>query len=254
MLKIITTLTLFLLGMLAKGQNTEVKNISDFSKINVNGNIELVYVQNPQTKVTFESADAELLKNTVVEVNKNTLQVYTISESETPVKVYVSNPEVKEIKAAHQALVTVIETLFVDQLKINLNDNAQFKGMINATEKVRLTATDRSTFSGRIDAPTVVGNLKKHARTSISGKANQMSVNTSGNSLFLAGNFKSDRMDLSINGYSKTNILAPQKLNAFVAEEAQLSYRGLPVDVSLNEEAFTTSVWKHEQLIGYNEK
>ncbi len=253
MLKIITTLTLFLFGMLAKGQNTESRNVSDFSKINVNGNIELVYVQNPHTQVSLESTDSELLKNTVVEVTQKTLQVYTINPTKAPIKVYVNNPAVNEIRATHQALVSVNETLFVDQIKINLKDDAQFKGMIHAAEKVRLIATDHSTFSGRIDAPTLVSNLKKQARANISGKAHQIMVNTSGNSLFLAGNLKSDQIDLTANGHSKTNILAPKKLHVYVAEQAQLCYRGIPTDFRLNEEATATRQWS-EQLIGYIEK
>lgn len=253
MLKIITTLTLFLLGMLAKGQNLETRNITDFSKIKVEGNIELIYVQSPKTQVSLESSDAELLKNTVVEVNQKTLQVYTLNATQTPIKVYVNNPEINEIKATHQALITVTETMFVDNIKISLEDNAQFKGMINAAEKVKICATGYSSFSGRIDAPTVSGNLKNKARASISGKAHDFTFNTSGNSLLLAGNFKTDRVNLTANGYSKTNILAPNMLIANVSEEAQLSYRGLPADINLNEEATATNLWKQQSLIGYNQ-
>lgn len=253
MLKIITTLTLFLLGMLAKGQNLETRNISDFSKIKVEGNIELIYVQSPKTQVSLESSDAELLKNTVVEVNQKTLQVYTLNATQTPIKVYVSNPEINEIKATQQALITVTETLFVDKIKISLEGNAQFKGMINAAEKIRLTATDNSSFCGRIQTASVAGNLKKLARASISGQAQDFTCNTSGNSLLLAGNFKATQMNLTANGYSKTNILAPKKLQVHVAEEAQLSYRGLPADINLNEEATSTNLWKQQSLIGYNQ-
>ena len=41
MLKIITTLTLFLFGMLAKAQVTENRNVAEFSKVEVAHGIEL---------------------------------------------------------------------------------------------------------------------------------------------------------------------------------------------------------------------
>lgn len=254
MLKIVTTLTLFLLGMLAKAQNTEIKNITDFSKINVNGNIELIYVQNPKTLVSVMSTDAELTKNTVVEVSNHTLQLYTISPSKTAVKIYVNNPEVGEIKASNSAVVMLPEPVQLTQLKINLLVNAQFNGMINAAKKVRLVADEYSSFNGRVETTTLVGNAKGNARINISGQAQQTALNMGGNTLLLAGNFRSKTIHLSANGQAKINIFAPEKLNVHLSEEAQLNYRGLPANVQLNEEAIATSVWHKQPIIGYNEK
>ena len=57
MLKIITTLSLFLIGMLAKGQEIENRELSSFSKVEVKNGIEVVYNESkiPSMRVEAEN-------------------------------------------------------------------------------------------------------------------------------------------------------------------------------------------------------
>ena len=55
MLKIITTLTLFLIGVVAKGQVLENRVVSEFSKVKVKNGIELLYTEGKAPTLQIEA-------------------------------------------------------------------------------------------------------------------------------------------------------------------------------------------------------
>ena len=55
MLKIITSLTLLLFGMLVKGQGMENRATAAFSKAEVQNHIKLIYTENPLPPLEIES-------------------------------------------------------------------------------------------------------------------------------------------------------------------------------------------------------
>ena len=55
MLKIITTLTLFLIGVVAKGQVLENRIISEFSKVEIKNGIELIYSEDKAPTLQIEA-------------------------------------------------------------------------------------------------------------------------------------------------------------------------------------------------------
>ncbi len=75
MLKIITTLTLFLIGILAKGQVTETRTVSSFSKVKVHDGIELVYLQGNNPSIRIEADNQATVKNIMTKVSKETLTI-----------------------------------------------------------------------------------------------------------------------------------------------------------------------------------
>ncbi|MBK9224122.1 MAG: hypothetical protein IPO23_04740 [Flavobacterium sp.] len=62
MLKIITTLSLFLIGMLAKGQEIENRELSSFSKVEVKNGIEVIYTESKIPSLRVEAENVSVLK------------------------------------------------------------------------------------------------------------------------------------------------------------------------------------------------
>jgi DNA-directed RNA polymerase subunit M/transcription elongation factor TFIIS len=71
MLKLITTLTVFLFGILAKGQNTETRTITDFNKMEVK-NAKVIYTQSNQSSLTIASEYNDTPETILTEVVNGT--------------------------------------------------------------------------------------------------------------------------------------------------------------------------------------
>ena len=100
MLKIITTLTLFLFGMLAKVQATESRKVTEFSNVSIAHGIELLYTEKPVSSLEIETNNEATLKKIITEVHGETFKIYLKKGVETPsneiTKVYLAAQEMKK--------------------------------------------------------------------------------------------------------------------------------------------------------------
>src|SRR4051812_37524308 len=76
MLKIITQLSMFLVGTLAQAQVGETREMENFSKIIVKDGIEVVIMQGDSNEIKVEASDAVSLNDLITEVSNNTLLIY----------------------------------------------------------------------------------------------------------------------------------------------------------------------------------
>ena len=257
MLKIITTLTLFLVGMLAKGQTSEYRTVSEFSKVQVAHGIELIYTENPVFSLQVETDNQTLLRNTITEVTGETLKISlkkgtTITAGET-VKVYLSGYDLTALEANSNAKITIVNQLNADHLDIVLKSGATLKGNIKTAGKTKLHAKDGTVFDGRIEALAVKGNFKDNARINLTGKAASASFQTSDVALLSARNFIAGTISLNAFGKSKAMIHANAKVAVNVADEAKVTYTGFPERLELNEEAETFKKYDTSKLVSYND-
>lgn len=228
---IITSLGLFLIGIMAHAQ--EKRTVSSFSKIEVSGNIEMVYTETlaPSIKVSPEN-DA----NIITEINKGLLKISLKNASTQTMKVYVTGKKLQSIKATG-AKVTVKNMLPVADFELALLSGATFNGHIKSGQKVTLRADDHAAFVGRIDAGNLSARLTSDAKMALSGSADVARISTDGRAKCLAGNFSAVKMWVQAAGFSSAKVYAGQSIDIAVSEKAQVAYTGTPADVHMNENA-----------------
>ena len=257
MLKIITSLTLLLFGMLAKGQVSENRTISEFSKVAISGGIELIYSENPKVSLQVVSNNPEIAKNTITEVDGKTLKIYLTEGNQLAandiVKVYVSAPHIDALKAGSNAKITIIERLNASKMNIVLESGATLTGNIKTSGKTKLTAKQNTLFNGKIEALALEGNFKSNAKINLTGNAKNASFQTYDGSLLAARNFIASNIKLSAYGKSKSTIYANTKIDVNVADEASVIYTGFPEEIVLNEEAESFKKINYKQSISYND-
>jgi len=242
MLKIITTLTLFLIGILAKGQEVETRTVSSFSKVIVQHGIELVYTESNSPSVRIEAPNQLIMKNISVKVYGQTLTIDFINSKEfnakdTSVKVYLAANNLVQIDADSNATVTILDQLTSKNLVINLGSGAKFKGTIKVEGKTNLVASENTTFDGKIEAASLNGNFCKNAKINLTGKAGHTTFEASNTVLLNARNFISSTINVKASGHSVGSIYANSKLSVEVADEAKITYTGFPDNIVLNDEA-----------------
>lgn len=255
MLKIITTLTLFLIGIVAKGQVVENRIISEFSKVEVKNGIELIYTESKTPSLQIEAQDHCFLNNIVTEVKGKTLKIYLSkngNQNEKLVKVYLSAQNLTAFEANSKAKITVVNQISTDNVSIILNSESQFYGTIVSKEKTNLMASTGTVFNGRVETSSFIGNFEDNAKVNLSGKTLKARFQTTDTNLLDAKNFIANTISLNAMGKSLAMIHVDKTIAVNVTDEAKVSYTGFPEKIKMNEEAKATSRNNNSQSISYN--
>jgi hypothetical protein len=172
MLKIITTLTLFLIGILAKGQEVEMRTVSSFSKVKVQHGIELVYTESDTQSLRIEAANQSIMKNISTTIKGETLTIDLLNDKDFPtnggkIRVYLAANNLVDLEANTNAIVTIDDALTSKNLTINLRSGGNLTGNIKVSKNTKLIATDNSTFNGKIETSSLTENFTKNAKINI---------------------------------------------------------------------------------------
>ena len=256
MLKIITSLTILLFGMLAKAQVTENREASDFSKVEVQNGIELIYTENSSTSLQIEANDERTLNNIVTEIKGKTLKIYLEdtknNQTNAPMKVYLSAHDLVALEASSGSKITITDQLTAQHLNLTLNSGATFTGNIITKEKTKLTTKEYTVFNGRIETVTFAGNFKSNSKVNLTGLAKQASIQTKDVALLSAKNFVAKAIKLNAEGKSSAMIHADNTIDLTVNDKAKVSYTGLPKKVKWNEEAEAFHKYNCNQSLSFN--
>jgi hypothetical protein len=241
MLKIITTLTLFLFGMLAKAQVTESRNLTAFSKVSVAHGIELLYTEKPTSSLEIETNQEATLKNIITEMHGETLKIYLKKGVELPsnemIKVYLTAQDVQGLEAHSKAKITIIDQMHAKNMSILLDSGASLTGNIKTLGKTKVYATNETTYNGKIETDVLQGNFRGTAKINLTGNAKEAVFYTSGSALLSAKNFIAHTIGLNATGKSIAKLHAKNNITLHVTEQACASYTGFPEKIELNEEA-----------------
>ena len=242
MLKIITTLSLFLIGMLAKGQEAENRELSSFSKVEVKNGIEVIYTESKMPFLRVEAENVSVLKNLITEVKGKTLKIYLLKKEdqtalENTIKVYLSAQNVSSFDVHSNSKISVMNQITSENLNINLKSKGQFSGTIICNGKTKLVANSGTIFNGRVETTSFLGNFKSNSKINVSGTTTKASIEASDSSLLEARNFIANTILLNARGKSKAMIHVTKTIAVTVADEARISYTEYPEKINLNDEA-----------------
>ena len=257
MLKIITTLTLFLIGILAKGQEVEMRTVSSFSKIKVQHGIKLVYTESATTSIRIEAPSQSTMNNITTKVSGKTLTIDVLNATEfnqndTNIKVFVATNNLVGLEANTNAIITIDEALFAEKLALTLNSGASLTGTIKVNGTTTFQASENTSFNGKIEANAINGNFTNNAKINLTGKARQANFEASENVLLSARNFISNTITVKASGNSSASIYANSHLAVDVADEAKVNYTGFPDYIDLNEDAVALQKYRLDRSLTAN--
>jgi len=236
MFKIITTLTMFLLGLLAQAQVTETRTITPFSKIEITDGVALVFTQSDEIGLSAEASDALGLTSITTEVTGNVLKIGSKGNMNEPGKVYVSAHGITAISARKHSTITLANTLESKNISIALASGSVFSGSIKAQD-ISLKAKSGAVMNVFATSATLTGNFKSKAKVNLSGISEMAEINTNTAALCYARNFRSGKVAVNVGDYSSVMINANGYLNIHVAETGKVTYFGSPEKVTMQEDA-----------------
>ena len=244
-------LTMFLFGMVTKGQIAESRTAAEFSRIEIR-NATLFYMESDTTSIRVEAQNEAECKQLKTQVVNGTLKIgNTQYNPENKVKVYVSAKNISFFKAADNAIIEVSNQLTVLNLKVVLQSGASFSGNINAKNKVDIEARKQSTFRAKIQSQTLEGHFKDNAKIILCGSTEKAVIHNADRARCNARNLVTHSLTVRAEGSSEAWIYSNKYMAIEVTDSAKVIYNGIPQKLSLNLDAIAFGKKRSETAVSY---
>lgn len=240
MIKIFTTLSAILMGMLAQSQNTPV---SAFENIEVVGKVKLVITQSDKATLGID-APLNAQANIITKIKGKTLYINPRHEDSPVYTIHITAKTLSSLKAS-DAEVHIANVLATPHLSVSLTGKATLSGNVKTQEIFTLQMNNATIFNCNIQTPQLSANVYDSAKMCLTGSAAKSTVSASRNSLVAARNFQSAQMLVDARDSAQVQIHAATSLEIKVAEQARVVYTGLPASIRMNENAIAIGELKN---------
>lgn len=265
MIKIILTVTSFLISVITLAQVSENRNVSNFSKLQASTGIEVFYTVSDNISVKVETDDQENLKYIKTEVENGTLKLYVETKDYkskeknkkrsrgknvswvngiefTMLKITVSGPDLEAIKASSSATIKVENDNTSTNLDIVVSSSGSISGNFNCTN-LSIDASSSGDFSGKVNTTSVAIESSSSSDVNLSGKATKIEAKASSSSTCNLKDFIAESASIKASSSADVTISVSKYLEAKASSSASIRYYGNPSQV-IKEESSSGSVSK----------
>ena len=188
---------------------TENRSASGFNSIDVSGAIDVYVRQDSATSVKVE-ADDNILEYIEVHTEGSRLEIYTQNNirlrPSNKIKVYISNPEYKEIQVSGASSVRCENEITSDVLDVSLSGASEGRLELNA--------------------PKISVNVTGASNASIKGKTKDFEGSASGASEIRGFDLLSENADVDASGASNIEIYASVRIDGQSSGASSVNYKG----------------------------
>lgn len=250
MVKIIVTITAFLISLISLAQVSEYRDVSNFSKLKVSQSIQISYTISDKISVKVETDDKEKMELIKTEVVGETLKLYIETENYAPngkkrkykyndvrfkvLKIIVSGPNLDEIKASSSADVKIENTNTSSNLDVAVSSSGSISGSFNCTN-LTIDASSSGDFTGKINATSVGIESSSSSDVNLSGKATKISVKASSSSDCNLKDFTVEEATIGASSSADVSIRVTKSIEAKASSSASISYYGNPSAIKKEE-------------------
>ena len=188
---------------------TEKRNPGRFSGVSTSSGIDVELKIGEQMEVTVESDD-NIIKYVETKIRDGVLRIRFedgLSLTSTHVKVYVTAPAIKSLKASSAGSIMV-------------ND------VIQSDEKISIQASSSGNIIVEVEAPEVKASASSGADIAITGKTRDYKADASSGATIKSGNLLSERTTVTASSGATANVHASVSLDARASSGASIRYRG----------------------------
>jgi hypothetical protein len=234
MFKIITSLTLSLIGLLAKAQTPN--EIAPFHGLAVNNNVTVIYTSGADYRI--EPQTGPEAAGLITRVQNGTL--FITQTRNLPVTVRITAPSLDNIQAAQHAVVIAASAIDVADFSLGLASGARFNGTVKAGHRALLRGKSGAVFNVLLKTDLFQGDFSGGAKVNLSGNAQSGNIATHGNTLCLARNFIVGKASIEATGLSEVMVCANESIRIKACEQAIVRYFGAPSTISVDHDAAVT--------------
>lgn len=236
-------------GFGAQAQVSETRESGEFTAIDVQNGIEVVFTQSNDKTLRVESGNAAFLDNIVTQFKGGTLQIYLDGEPSgrteaMNAKVYVSGSNVTRFCAATGASIKADGTIKIGELNVSLCTGGVFTGVVQA-EKCRVRAASGSTFRSVLTATSLRADATSGASLRITGTADYATVSCIGGVLH-GGKLVCQKAEVRAGNGGQAYITTTKHIKANADTSSCITYYGEPAEVDLGENTYAIKRDNHK--------
>ena len=188
---------------------SEKRSVGNFTGISVGGSFDVEVKIGPVTQVTVE-ADDNVIKYVEIRVSGNTLKIRTEgmhSMNNVHLKVYITIPELRSVKASASASVKVLD-------------------IIKEDGKLNFDASSSADIEAQVDAPEVDAEASSSGSVTLIGKTKNYAARVSSSGDIKSFELLSENTDVSASSSGSAQVHASVSLTAKANSSGSIDYRG----------------------------
>jgi hypothetical protein len=188
---------------------TETRSTGNFNGISVGGSFEVEVKTGAVTSVVVE-ADDNIMKYIQTRVSGNTLKIGTEdlnNYSDVHMKVFITAPSIKQIKASASA-------------------NVDVKDVLTGSDQLTFGASSGATIRAEVDAPKVNADVSSGASINLNGKTQTYSAESSSGATLSSRELLSENTTVKASSGASARVHASVTLNANASSGATVTYHG----------------------------
>lgn len=232
----------------SQAQVSEKRNTQNFSKIEVESGIELIYTENEAVSIKVEAENDTELKNIITAVDGKTLHLFYNNDQKPGtvkfLKVYVNANKINSFKASASAKIMFQNLVMSDNITIEITSGGSFNGRLAKNSSTTIKASSGGIFCGNVQTENLRGEFKSGALISVAGKAKKVMLFSTTKSYCNAKNLASEKATINSREFSSVLINGQGIINANPETGSSITYFGKPKERNLGENSVAVKVKK----------
>lgn len=213
-----------------------VEKLPAFDTINVQGDIDVDFMQHP-TATVHASGPQKALETVTVRAKNNVLEISYLPQRMTKnsgkVRVMITGPDLHEVTVNNAGDVHVRGKLQTQRLAVALSQNGEFSADGITAQQLMLSAAGKSEIDiNRLDAHDVHAVANDTADIELAGLALQAQFENNGTGEIDASDLRVQTAQATVNGKGEISVFAYENLTASVLGKGKIKYKGSPVSLT----------------------
>lgn len=208
-----------------------------YNKIDISGNVEILFTQDVLSPLSAIAADSVSLNNILVQVVDSILWIHPKDKSANLVKMRLSVNNLRSLVADNGARFVILKTLQSNRLNISLRSKAILSGnIVSAT--INLEADSRAYFCGKIETKSLEALFRNGAGGRIAGIAVNSTISCKEDAFCYAMKLVTQNSTIGASDKAKVIAHASDEISITMDEGAYIAFGGSPKKVSLPHNMF----------------
>ncbi len=252
---IILIISLFTFSVHA--QESETRNLSNFSGISGKSGVQIIYHQSNTPKVILKTDSKENLQYVFTEIKNNVLDIYIDTKNKENIKISkveinVFGSDLEKISMSSGAKISFENTmnsnqLFIEQssgsqikfneiiaknIDINLSSGAELEGKFSSNI-ISSKMSSGSIWNAKINSKELSINSSSGSKVLLEGTTEKLSIKAASGAMAELNNLKTEEADIVANNGSKITSWVCCKLSAEANTSGKIIIKGLPTNLKI---------------------
>lgn len=212
--------------------NGEIRNVGNFSGIEVSTGVNVVFKQENATNVKVY-ADSDKLQNVITKVENGVLKVYIDNKGAKKMKfknlsVNISSPRMDNIKTSSGSIFTVVNSIKENNLRIDASSGSSVAGKFTVNNTTDFSASSGSDVKANVTSGKILVKCSSGSSISLEGNSDIGMIDVSSGAEVKADNLRINNAEVESTSGSSVSVNVKDKMRVKASSGGSVRYKGNP--------------------------